>query len=133
MFGKITDYDLANNNKYILTKNNIKITFNTNDKGHTYWMSSYVNPSYFIGKELTFLVIRKPDESFTRIDLFNIFKPIKDMEVDALWMQIISERHKNKIICKNILLITGQSYRKNGDYPKINISVELERKKCLEK
>lgn len=132
MFGKIIDYDLISENKYILLENGIKITFDTNDKGPTLWMTPGVDTSYFMNKELAFLVIRKPDESFIRVSPITVFKPIKDMEVDALWLQIVLERHKNKIICKNILLITGTRYRKNGDFPRINLKVEFE-EKCLEK
>ena len=143
MFGKIIDYDLIDKNKYILLENGMRINFNVSDNaGQTYWTSkeavhwehNAVDTSHFLGKKLVYLTILKPDCTTLRISPINALKPIEDMKIDTLHMQILSGRIKGKIICSNVLLITGKDdFREEKDYPRININIEFERKKCLEK
>lgn len=142
MFGKIIDYDLISENKYILLENGIKINFDVKGNvGQTYWTSfdavhwktNAIDPFYFLGKKLVYLTILKPDLSTMRISPINAVKSIEDMKIDTLHMQILSGKIEGKIICSNVLLITGKDrFREEKDYPRINLSIEF-KKKCLEK
>lgn len=142
MFGKIIDYDFIGENKYILLDKGIKINFSVDVRaGSTYWTSfdavhwkhNAANPFHFLGKKLVYLTITKPDCSVMRIGIFNAIRLIEDMEIDTLHMQILSGIIENKIICSNVLLITGKDgFREKRRYPRINLSIEF-REKCLEK
>ena len=142
MFGKIIDYDFISENKYILLDKGIKINFSVDDRaGNTYWTSkeavhwkhNAADTSYFLGKKLVYLTILKPDLDTIRISPINALESIEDMEIDTLHMQILSGRIEGKIICSNVLLITGKDdFREKRKYPRINLSIEFG-EKCLEK
>lgn len=142
MFGKIIDYDFISENKYILLDKGIKINFSVDDRaGNTYWTSkeavhwkhNTANPFHFLGKKLVYLTILKPDCITLRISPINAVEPIEDTEIDTLHMQILSGIIENKIICSNVLLITGKDgFREKRRYPRINLSIEFG-EKCLAK
>ena len=142
MFGKIIDYNFISENKYILLDKGIKINFSVDDRaGSTYWTSfdavhwktNAANPFHFLGKKLVYLTILKPDCTTLRISPINAVEPIEDMEIDTLHMQILSGRIEGKIICSNVLLITGKDgFREKRRYPRINLSIEFG-EKCLAK